>query len=116
MALELTATLGSLTIAATEGPVPGSDTGWNRAISTQQTRPLGAEKDVILLMALGSHTRSFSLFLTRARFLVFQALQGRVLSFVDWEGQSRYVYVQRVSRESGSRPFLYRTVVELVEQ
>lgn len=116
MALGLTATLAALTIAATEGPVVGSDTGWNRDISIQQTRPLGTEKDVVLKMALGSHVRSFQLFLTRARFLVFYALQGTRITFVDWEGDSRTVYVKTVKRDSASRPFIYRTTIELVEQ
>ena len=116
MALTVTATIGGLTIQGTEGPVSGSDTGWNRDITVQQSRPLGSQIDVVLQMALGSHVRSFSLFLTRARFQAFYALQGTVVRFTDWEGDIRNVYVRRVAREGSSRPFIYRTSIELVEQ
>lgn len=116
MVLALTATLGALTILGTEGPEAGSDTGWNREISFSNNRNLGSQRDSVLQMALGSHTRSFNVFLTRARFLAFQALQGASVTFTDWEGNARPVLVNLVRRETGSRPFLYRTSISLLEQ
>lgn len=116
MALVANATLAGLTILAREGPEQASDSGWNREISFVNTRNLGSQRDSMLQMALGSHTRSFKLFLSRARFLAFKALQGQLTTFMDWEGDSRSVVVNLVRRESGSRPFIYRTTIELLEQ
>ena len=116
MVLSATATLGGLTIEAAEGPERGSDTGWNREISFAHTRNLGSQRDTSLQMALGSHTRSFALFLNRQRFLSFQALQGSVMTFTDWEGNARSVLVTLVQREGNSRPFIYRTSISLLEQ
>jgi len=114
--LQSTATLGVLTIMATEGPEMGSDTGWNRDPYIARTQPLGANKDVVLQTALGSHVREFRLFLTRSRFLQFKTMMGTVKTFTDWNGYTRSVYVLSVRRETGSRPFLYRTVISLIEQ
>src|SRR4051812_33559559 len=98
MALTQTAILGLLTILASEGPEQASDSGWNREITFAVTRALGAQTDTALQMALGSHTRSFNLFLSRARFLAFKALQGKLVTFTDWEGDSRTVLVKSVQR------------------
>jgi len=111
-----TATLGSFTFEGTEGVEPGSDTGWNREPTISQTRDLGANTDTILHMAAGSHTRSFVVRLPPARFLTLKAIQGTVVTFTDWGDDARSAYVLTVRRESGSRPFLVNTLVELIEQ
>lgn len=110
------ARLGGFVMYIAEGPEPGSDSGWNREISYAVTRPLGSQLDSALQMALGSHTREFTLNLSSARFSSLQAMQGTLASFTDWEQNTRTVLVRRVTRESGSRPFLVKTRVELLEQ
>jgi hypothetical protein len=108
--------LGSFVMPIVEGPEPGSDTGWNRQISYAQNRNLGSQRDTMLQMALGSHTREFVLNLSQARFLTLQAIQGATMTFTDWYGDSRTVLVQSIERQSGSRPFLVKTRVNLLEQ
>lgn len=110
------ARLGGFVMYIAEGPEPGSDSGWNREISYSNNRPLGSQRDSTLQMALGSHTREFTLNLEGARFSSLQAMQGTVVSFTDWQQDTRSVLIQRVRRESGSRSFLVRTRVELLEQ
>ena len=106
---------GELRIEVNEGPLPGTDTGWNRFISIEQTRNLGAVRDHVLQTALGSHERQFQIFLSRDRFLQFQAIQGTVMPFTDWNDDERSVYVVSVRRDSGSRPFYYLTTIVLLE-
>jgi len=111
------ATLGSFVFVANSDAVqPGSDSGWNRELTIQQTRPLGSNRDVILKMALGSHTRQFVVRTSPARFLLLQALLATIIVFTDWSGNSRTVYVQTIRRDQGSRPYSVFVTVELVEQ
>lgn len=110
------ARLGSFVMPLLEGPEPGSDSGWDRSISYANTRNLGSQRDTSLQMALGSHTREFTLNLSSARFSTLQNMQGATVTFTDWEQDSRTVLILSVSRQNGSRPFLVKARVNLLEQ
>lgn len=110
------AQLGTFVFGFEEGPEPGSDSGWNRDLKLQRSSPLGSIKDSLLLLAAGSSVRTLTCGMTLARFNTLKALQGTVVTFVDWVEDSRSCYVLTVRRESGSRPFWIRARLELIEQ
>ncbi len=113
----LTAILGSFTLDTRyDQVVPGSDSGWNLQPGIQQSHPLGSDRDSILTMYLGSKIRNFTLATSPARFVQLALLMTRTLTFTDWTGDTRTVYVKTVARQQGSRPFLVIAAIELVSQ
>jgi len=94
---------------------PQSDSDWNREPSVQITRARGSAKDTILRLAMGSFTRSFSVWTTPERFRILRTMVSTLQTFVDWDGETRIVFVQTVHRQVG-RPFRCKVDIELIEQ
>jgi hypothetical protein len=61
------------------------DSGWSRRPSYAQSRPLGTATDNLVLMAIGSATRTVELHLSPSRFTALEALVGVPGLFVDWD-------------------------------
>ncbi len=75
---------GTFTFTADEGVIAGTDSGWVPAPNVRRGVNLGSIRDSILVMARGSMTRSFTVYLTPARLTALQALQNTVADFTDW--------------------------------
>lgn len=75
---------GTFQFNATEKPSIDDDSGWVVSITTAKTRALGALTDSITLVALGSRSRSFSIYMAEDRLAALQALVGTSAAFCDW--------------------------------
>jgi hypothetical protein len=75
---------GTFQFNATEKPSIEDDSGWVVSITAAKGRALGAVSDSITVMALGSRTRNFSIYLAEDRLAQLQALIGSVAAFCDW--------------------------------
>jgi hypothetical protein len=75
---------GTFTFAYDEGVIAGTDSGWVPAPNVRRAANLGSIRDSILVMARGSMTRSFTVYLTPARLAALQLLQNSVANFTDW--------------------------------
>ena len=76
---------GPLLFEGDEGPVFGSDTGWNRVPSLDRARPLGSTRDSVVTLALGSFERSFEVYLTPTRATFLESLLATAATFTDWD-------------------------------
>lgn len=110
------ASLGGFTFfKGQENVVPGSDSNWNRNPSFQITRARGASRDSVLVLAMGSHSRTFSVAMSLERFKELRNYVGAYVTFTDWELDSRQVFVTKINRQGG-RPFRNVVDIELIEQ
>ena len=75
---------GTFTFTGDEGVISGTDSGWVPEPNVRRGKNLGAIRDSLLTMNVGSSIRSFTLYLTPARLTVLQALQNTVATFTDW--------------------------------
>lgn len=67
-----------------EGPKLGSDTLWKRRTKRDQSANLGSSADSIVVLAAGSATREFELYLSPTRLSQLEALVSRTAEFCDW--------------------------------
>jgi len=79
------ASFGGFTFATDEAPAPGADTGWVTQLKLDRATPLGAARDSIVTLGVGSATRVFEVSLTLARYAVLLAMLNTVATFTDWE-------------------------------
>ena len=76
---------GAFLFQREEWPIFGTDSGWNREPSIDQSRPLGSARDSIVTLAIGSAIRSFECWLSPARYVVLAALINTTAVFTDWD-------------------------------
>lgn len=120
--------IGAFLFTREEQPIFGSDSGWSRSPSYENSRPLGSATDSIVTLAIGSAVRQFECYLSPARFGALEALQNTSDTFTDWERptpDSRGAFLRRVSVlerdiavtcSDGTTRRRWRTLVELVSQ
>jgi hypothetical protein len=76
---------GSFTWLIPETALADSDTGWlGPQVQLQQAVPLGGNRDIAVVMGLGSQTRSFECLLEDARYEQLKNLVGTTSRLCDW--------------------------------
>lgn len=90
------ASFGSFTFAATEAPLYGSYLDWENNPAYSLMRPLGANRDDVVLMGVGSGKLGLDLRMSKSRFETARALIGTTATYTDWDGTSRTALVENV--------------------
>jgi len=115
---------GGFTFTAEESPAPGADTGWATQLKLDRNTPLGAARDSIVTLGVGSATRAVELYLTLARYAALRALVNTVATFTDWEAtpDARSAFLAAVNAVEYAGPWAgtaantIRVRVELISQ
>jgi hypothetical protein len=118
------AAFGGFTFAAEEAPVAGADSGWAVQLKLDRATPLGAARDSIVTLGVGSAMRAFECYLTLARYAALLALVNTVANFTDWESapNTRAAFlagvtpVDQAGPWSGDAANALRVRVELISQ
>ena len=118
------AAFGGFTFQTDESPLAAVDTGWVRMPKIDRSTNLGAGRDSIVTLGVGSALRGFELYMTSARYATLAALQNTVANFTDWDAvpDVRSAFLARVEPVQWATPWAgtaahqVRVRVELIEQ
>lgn len=97
---------GGFTFAAEEEPEHNQDSGWVTSLKLARASNLGSIRDSIVTLAVGSSEREFTVWLTRARYQVLQALMNTVATFTDWDSapDARSAFLAEVEPQQWATP------------
>lgn len=118
---------GAITFTPEESIILDSDSLWNRDISLSRARPIGAARDDVQVLAIGSEERQFELYLSAPRLDALKALVGTTATFTDQKKpipDTRSAFLAKLTAQEsvtvrcsdGSTERRIRTRVELVSQ
>lgn len=119
---------GAFVFKREEAILWGSDVGWILAPSFAQNRPIGATRDNVLAISIGSRVRTFEINLEPDRQVAFEALLNTTALFTDWERptpDSRLAYLSdvtpvdkffHITRPGGTRTIARRFRISLISQ